>query len=390
MRRSYSFVGLYSHDPKTNLRDHLFMYKPSDCPEGRIETNFSFPYFDFDKKNLFSRCLGYWAVYLEAGRIVHSTCLRTNPDWMYNMKNIIGDMTFNCLMIPGTHNSGCYSKYNPLKDTVYEKYVYTQEESIFNQLVYGIRCIDLRVWHEGSVSIPSKIQITHDRHRMGLPSLTDVLQDVKDFINATKEIVIIDIHRQLTGMFNPQPLQKWQHKDIVDLVKITFGKYLIEHKYSELPLKFLWKMDKRVLVTYKYENYDLIDSAFSLAVHHWWAGAQNVDYLHEYLLNKACSNPYYPTAAVAVLTASKWMPVIDPTMSLRKMAEKVNYPINKWFRNELSCSNIILTDYFQGNNLIEIAIEANKNASRCLDAFHYYYYQMSDLAKEPLEMYPFD
>ncbi|GIZ05322.1 PLCXc domain-containing protein [Caerostris extrusa] len=238
MARSSPFVGLYVHDPELDPTNHLVLRKPFACPNGRFETLVSLPYVNFDDKHNVSRCLGFWAAYLEAGRLVHSNCLRTHPDWMYNMKEIIGNKTLKCLMLPGTHDSGCYRRYDPYKDTIFDKYVYTQDESVFNQLVYGIRYIDLRIWHEGASKRASSIWITHDVFHVGLPFLKDVLHQVKDFVLATKEIVIIDFHRKLTGFFISGKLKTWQHREVIELGKEIFGNLLIDSKYSSKPLDF--------------------------------------------------------------------------------------------------------------------------------------------------------
>lgn len=57
---------------------------------------------------------------------------------------------------------------------------YTQEEDIFNQLAYGIRCLDLRISASGPLNNP-KYKIAHDL-LTGDASVVEVLQQVKDFI----------------------------------------------------------------------------------------------------------------------------------------------------------------------------------------------------------------
>lgn len=365
MKRAYPFIGLYRHDPNLNPKNPILLQKPSDCPEGHIETNYTFPYMEFSDKDLISKCLGFWVAYLEAGRIVHSSCIKTNPNWMYNIRNEIAHMTMNCLMIPGTHNSGLFFKYNQYQDTVYEKYMFSQDESIFSQLVYGIRFLDLRVWHEGSSIWKSKIQITHDKFHLGLPLLQDILNDVKRFIKGTKEFVIIDFHRFFSGVFMSKTLSKWQHREIVKMVKNTFGDTIIDNELADLKLKKLWKMDKRVLIAYKHEIDSPYDNYVIPSVTHWWDSSLNIKSLHKYLVDNSCSQRLYCTASVAVLTPTAWTPLTDLTYSRRKAADEVSKFVDKWYRNELSCANIVLTDFFLGNNIIGIAEEANKNHSRC-------------------------
>lgn len=76
-----------------------------------------------------------------------------------------------------------YSFYNPRALRVMADFKYTQEEDIFNQLAYGIRCLDLRISASGPVNNP-KYRIAHDV-LTGDASVVEVLQQVKDFIRVS-------------------------------------------------------------------------------------------------------------------------------------------------------------------------------------------------------------
>lgn len=58
----------------------------------------------------------------------------------------LGELSITSLFIPGTHNSACYLRGNSLsqRDTI-GRYLLTQDQDVWSQLVYGIRYIDLRV-----------------------------------------------------------------------------------------------------------------------------------------------------------------------------------------------------------------------------------------------------
>jgi hypothetical protein len=49
------------------------------------------------------------------------------------------------LFIPGTHNSACYKGSLSRHDTTFSHYLLTQDTSVWEQLVHGIRYLDLRV-----------------------------------------------------------------------------------------------------------------------------------------------------------------------------------------------------------------------------------------------------
>lgn len=50
------------------------------------------------------------------------------------------------------------------------------------------------------------------------------------------------------------------------------------------------------------------------------------------------------------------------TNNLRKLADEVNKYVTKWFRDEwFKDVNIVATDYFLGNDIINVAIEVNRH-----------------------------
>lgn len=72
--------------------------------------------------------------------VVTENCIKTNPFWMAEIEPMIEDKSMNEIMLPGTHNAGSYQVgYVAGTGARLNKYVICQDESIFNQLVYGIR-----------------------------------------------------------------------------------------------------------------------------------------------------------------------------------------------------------------------------------------------------------
>lgn len=66
-------------------------------------------------------------------------CVKTNPFWMKESLDAIGDRRLTELMIAGTHNSASYDRFSHKDNNLYTKYSLCQEETVFNQLVFGIR-----------------------------------------------------------------------------------------------------------------------------------------------------------------------------------------------------------------------------------------------------------
>jgi hypothetical protein len=64
-------------------------------------------------------------------------------------------------------------------------YNFSQDESVYNQLVYGIRYLDLRVGYYPAY--PEKLWVNHNFYRMR--PLSEIVQDIKRFVEETNEIV---------------------------------------------------------------------------------------------------------------------------------------------------------------------------------------------------------
>ncbi|GBL82375.1 hypothetical protein AVEN_204743-1 [Araneus ventricosus] len=118
-------VHLYDRDPSLSNSAALQTIRPTNA-DGYHKTSVQFPEQVFLKTNLTSSCLGYWIVYRLNDVMVTSNCLRSRPHWMHESRSSIGNLTLLDLMIPGTHNAGCFSPYNSQEDTLFTRYLFTQ------------------------------------------------------------------------------------------------------------------------------------------------------------------------------------------------------------------------------------------------------------------------
>lgn len=71
--------------------------------------------------------------------MVVKKCLRTRPRWMEESMSVIGHRSVIELALPGTHNAGSYEVAANRRFPRLDKYIYCQDESIWNQLIYGVR-----------------------------------------------------------------------------------------------------------------------------------------------------------------------------------------------------------------------------------------------------------
>jgi len=72
-------------------------------------------------------------------------------------------------------------------------------------------------------------------------------------------------------------------------------------------------------------------------------------------------------AAMAEFTPKPLDIVLRPTKGLRNMAQSVNIPMTYWFHDQewYPKANIIATDFFLGNDVIQTSIVANNKGSKC-------------------------
>ncbi|TRY71930.1 hypothetical protein TCAL_14850 [Tigriopus californicus] len=194
---STDWIGLFRSDPEIRLREPLVRV-PVTRHNGYYKTGYRFPQHPMLGLNSpMGTCLfGYWIGYIRGNETLKSNCLRMRPSWMWDEREVINDIPIHALMIPGSHNSGSYkilgegSTFNIL-----DRYSINQAEDVWNQLLYGIRYLDIRVGYYPHT--PEKFWIVHNFVQVN--PLYVVLQDVRKFLQSTKEILIVDFHRFPSG-----------------------------------------------------------------------------------------------------------------------------------------------------------------------------------------------
>lgn len=202
---------------------------------------------------LFEECVGYCLAYHSRNKILAKNCLKTNPNWMLSSFQQIGTRSLPSLMIPGSHNSATYQK---LLDksvlNMINKYQLNQDESIFNQLVYGIRHLDLRVGYSKVKHRTEKFWIYHDIFRTEI-SVNEVLEEIKLFLDLTShEIIIMDFHRFTVGFQNENlNIQRERHSKLIDLIFKHLGQYIVPSYLGQhAPINEYIGMGKRLLIGY--------------------------------------------------------------------------------------------------------------------------------------------
>lgn len=119
----------------------LVSLQPKLVAKGRFRSDIQFPIKIFTPSNLTTECLTYHIVlWNEEDGIKAQNCLKSHPYWMRDNYGHIKDKAIKDIMIPGSHNAGSYEiGYSLDTRSIIKKYVICHDESVFNQLAYGIR-----------------------------------------------------------------------------------------------------------------------------------------------------------------------------------------------------------------------------------------------------------
>lgn len=111
---------------------------------------------------------------------MNMTCLSSQPEWMSERKQILQNRTLKELFIPGTHDSGSYSE-NPIQSVI-EKFTITQDRDVLEQLISGVRYLDIRP------AFYDEYWVNHGSYKMN--PMKNIIEDIKEFLNNTEEIII--------------------------------------------------------------------------------------------------------------------------------------------------------------------------------------------------------
>uniref|UniRef100_T1J6B6 Phosphatidylinositol-specific phospholipase C X domain-containing protein n=1 Tax=Strigamia maritima TaxID=126957 RepID=T1J6B6_STRMM len=356
------WVGLFANEPKIDIKYPLVNISPLAHPLNYYRSAIQLPRFAFQTSNLTNQCIGFWIAYVRDDVILAENCAKIQPQWMWEARDIIGNFTLSEIMIPGTHNSGSYALYKGLLENMMDRYKFCQDEDIFNQFVYGIRSFDLRI---GSYpSKPDEFWVNHDKIRMYPFKI--IVDDIKTVVESTKEIVILDFHRFPVG-FTDLSI----HNRFISLLIRELGQWMAPRSLTRhVLLSQLWAHDKRIVVMYSnqiyYEN-DLLWSGMSQK----WGNTMNLSELKKFLGQFTDGDGHGPKwqmwAAMAELTPTAWTILSRPGKGNRYFADKANRNVTQWFRDEWwDSGNVVATDYFHGNDIVDVAIKSNERRRKCL------------------------
>ncbi|KAL0275470.1 UNVERIFIED_CONTAM: hypothetical protein PYX00_003308 [Menopon gallinae] len=319
-----------------------------------------------------SFCL-YWIAAVSDGQIMEKNCLGIEPAWMSEYRAELRRLTLPKLFLPGTHNSGCDKMKlgRVRRGSKIDSFVLTQDQSIWNQLVYGIRFLDLRIGYYTQVKEKEDLRFWINHDLLGVQPLIPVLRDIKRFAESSpEEVIVLDFHRFPVGF--KRKTAAAIHRDLVSLIGWELGDLILPRpkNASELTLEDIWKTKQRIVISYNNENSVRETPWLWDPVIQKWGNKQTPSDLEKFLNDsfKDIMPKNRLWAAMAELTPTPLDFLNDS--SLRSMADSVNRLLSFWFEeNEewTSNANIVATDFFLGNNLVQRAIEENLRRAKELD-----------------------
>lgn len=334
-----------------------------------VETNI--PYVPLHYSPAFTRQdLGYHVEYRQGvtGAVIATASMETNPTWMSDQAAILGDFPLSRLFIPGTHDSGSYTVYTDQAvhgEKRIEKYVMTQDETILSQLIFGIRSLDLRV---GYYSIhnnrPQDLYINHSFRKV--QPLSNVIQEVKYFLQNTREIVILDFHAFPVG-FNLRSPNVKPHDTLIEYLLQELGPFIAPPNLTwHANLNDFWALNKTLILAYNNKNMVVkYSNILWPPVNQKWGNAQEPSKLESFLSMVFNSPPEAPWSAQAELTATGADIVSDRLKGLRHMAAAVNNKVTLWFQGVWGMSaNIVSCDFFRGTGIVKTAMTWNFRRAR--------------------------
>ncbi|KAJ6646894.1 Embryonic polarity protein dorsal, partial [Pseudolycoriella hygida] len=327
---------------------------------GWITTNIPFNMEMYKNVSIHTKCYGYWAVYLNSYDEVKATaCISAYPTWMNDMKDHIGRFKFRDLFLAGTHDSGSYrERFDPMKnETLVTKYALTQDDDIYGQLMHGVRYLDIRIgYYRASQPV---FWVNHGITRQ--QSLTNVLQQVKDFVLETNEIVIFDVQEWPVGFSKKLEI----HRSLVHFIQNEIGDLLVDPNLTwDSTLNEIWKTKRNIIL-----GYDMLPVVHEFPSYLWhsvqqrWGNVQSLADLKRYLspTRNFVLFTSRPVADMAELTPNTWDVLTDRFGGLRRMADQTNRHICRWYIEEWgSMTNIVAVDFVRGTNLVETSLYWNR------------------------------
>nr|XP_033333750.1 PI-PLC X domain-containing protein 1-like [Megalopta genalis] len=326
-------------------------------PSGLVKTGIQAEFVPSSQLSFVRQCHKYSVAKLTtAGYLKEIDCLKTQPTWMKERQDILGNRRISQIFLPGTHNSACYIENG--KGNFITNSAITQDIDIIGQLIHGVRYLDIRV---GRNVLSDEVWWTYHGPLYRSVPLKTVIEQVKLFLNNTEEIVIMDIREFPIGFDDMAT-----HRRLVSYLEDEFQDYFLANCCGwTATLNDIWSSGKRLIIGY--ENTQIVRKHASMwpCVRHQWGNVRDIENLYRHLgriENNDSTDRVRPRSAMAELTADFADVLSNRLGNLRDMAHRVNVNITNWYSTIWQYSaNIVAVDFVRSTGIVETAIKSNEN-----------------------------
>lgn len=299
--------------------------------------------------------------------------------WMENLPNEKQLCPLKELVIPGSHDSGTFyldqdmevgpdesptiqalgSIFGKVAKSVVYSWSVTQSLSIYEQLLSGIRYLDLRVAYRAE---DKHIRILHGLYGW---TIEQILAEVNMFVaKFPKEIVILDFNH----FYN---MDSTAHASLADTLLSSFSEIFRApgEDGPNVTLQEMWGNEEKVIIFY--HDYGVIDAYPCFWPPHLicspWPNTADRKLLIDFL-NKECKTPNFPADVIkvtqAVLTPQTSTVLQNLTSSLKDAcALKCNCHVTGWLKalsdTKYHKFNIIIADFVEFGDFIPTVISFN-------------------------------
>ncbi|CAG0881517.1 unnamed protein product [Cyprideis torosa] len=336
----------------------LVRFSPATTSKRFELTNVQFPFIDHKAEDLIEgACQLYWIAYWRNEELFAWNCLQIHPHWMQDLLPDIGAMTLRDIFIPGTHDTGAYWKASEYPPYAFD-YVICHEENIYEQLVYGNRYLDMRAAKFTNIFGEDEYWIVH-----GIPihKMQVGLDDIKKFLMNTEELVIFDVYFK-DNLDTDEEIEKFY-----DFMKLNLGDFMTPKALRNAPLSQLLNQPQKLIVVWNDESTEVLHDDLWPSIVTKWGDKNDPFELKNYLESVAggAENIDDMYVVAAEMTPTELDVILDLQGDLRQMSDAVNRNVTEWYREDWgSVTNAIKLDFFQGTDIINIAIDINRQKGR--------------------------
>jgi len=352
-------VVLYEND------EIILRISAMDYPDGFYVTNIELPYISSEDLGYSEHCVFDYFIQIEnKGEIlVPKRCLKLQPNWMYKRKEILGDQHYNDLFLAFTHDSGAYKQYEGSgDDNLATLAVFAQEESLEQQLQYGVRGLDIRVGYYPTTD--EKFWLVHGIIKAH--PLTIGLEQIQNFMRNSQDIVYICFW-QFEQIWTDEA-----HSELIEMLENYLGNWWVLPDENQLnrTLNDIWNQpylpvdEGRLLIAYANYNQNL--APFFHTIRETWGNKVDPMELKEYLdaeVEAAFNNPMIPETIFGCQMTLGGISDLEKWHGLRDMADAVNRNVTKWWITNPIYFSINgaypMVDFVLSSDLIQWSISKN-------------------------------